>query len=192
MICIREGYQFRKPLRNEISHGIESMAMQLPLSNIAMEFLAPFGTEFTPLVCARYLIMFDTIVFWMHWAFHASPWLYKNIHREHHQTIWVSPFSATILNWKEHILVGVVPTILPLYFLDMSLLAWSLMNSLIFIYGMIIHSSMNFPGAHEHASHHVYKNTHFGFMFPFWDAWMGTGTYPISRDQLLLGIANTY
>jgi sterol desaturase/sphingolipid hydroxylase (fatty acid hydroxylase superfamily) len=192
MICVREGYQFRKPLRNEISRGIESFAIQLPLSNIAMELFAPFGSGCDLLVCMRYLVLFDTIVFWMHWAFHAFPYLYETIHREHHQTIWVSPFSATILNWKEHILVGVVPTLLPLYFLDMSMGAWSIMNSLIFMYGMVIHSSMNFPGAHEHASHHVFKNTHFGFILPLWDMWMGTATYPISRENLLMGVANTY
>jgi sterol desaturase/sphingolipid hydroxylase (fatty acid hydroxylase superfamily) len=191
MICIREGYQFRQPLRDEMAKGIDGMMMQLPLSNIAMG-LAPFGTEFNLLCCVRYLVLFDTIVFWMHYMFHKVPYLYENIHREHHRTIWVSPFSATILDWKEHILVGVVPTIAPLYILDMSMGAWACMNIVIFIYGLLIHSSVNFPGAHEHATHHVFKNTHFGFMFPVWDTLMGTNTYPIQREDLITSIAANY
>ncbi len=192
MICVYEKYQFRSPLRNEISRGISSMVLQLPISNVAMELFAPFGTEFSILNCFRYLVLFDAIVFWMHYMFHTIPYLYVNIHKEHHQTVWVSPFSATILNWKEHILIGVVPTLIPLYIIDMSLGAWTFMNILIFIYGMLIHSSVDFPGAHEHASHHVFKNTHFGFIFPMWDTWMGTSTYPITREQLLMGISKTY
>ena len=192
MICVYEKYQFRSPLRNEISRGVASMMLQLPISNIAMELFTPFGTGFNLLCCARYLVLFDTIVFWMHYMFHKVPYLYNNIHKEHHHTIWVSPFSATILDWKEHILIGVVPTVIPLYFIDMSMNAWAFMNILIFIYGMLIHSSVNLTGAHAHASHHVFKNTNFGFIFPQWDFLMGTDNFSITRDQLLMGIAKTY
>ena len=191
MICTREGYQFRKPLRQELERGLNSLAVQLPFSNMAMQ-ITPFGQAWGPLACIRYLVCFDALVFWIHLALHRNHWLYDNVHKEHHRTIWVSPFSATILDWREHLLVGVVPTVLPLFFIDLSFGAWTMMNMVIFLYGMAIHSSLPIPGAREHATHHVFKNTHFGFMFSIWDTLLGTSTYPITREKLVESIIANY
>ena len=195
-ICIRERYNFKRPLREEMINGTKSLCVQLPLSNMST-YLCPFSTEFRLFNCIAYVFLFDLIVFCLHYSFHNNKWLYENVHKTHHKTIHVSPFSATILDIKEHILVGILPTILPLFFVDMTFVGWSITNAFIFMHGLLIHSTLDYRigrllGADEHATHHLFKNTHLGFINPLWDHMIGTATYPISREALVDSIVAAY
>ena len=42
----------------------------------------------------------DCIFYWVHRACHASPWLYKNVHKQHHEfkatTIWASEYFGVV------------------------------------------------------------------------------------------------
>ena len=198
LICIKEGYNFKKPLRDEMVRGMKGLAMELSTSHLAYKYMAPIGDEFKLRNCIYYVLMWDFIIFCMHFSFHHNKWLYHNVHKHHHETIYVSPFSSTIITFSEHLLVGIVPIIVPLFFINMSVLAWTLMNTLIFVYGMAIHSTIKLPwdgiflGPHEHATHHLYKQTNFGFFFPFWDFIMATGSSPISREALITSIIASY
>ena len=197
-ICVKEGYNFKRPLRNEMVRGAKGLAMELSISHLAYKYIVPFGDEFKVMNCLKYLLAWDFIVFCMHYAFHHNDWLYQNVHKHHHETIYVSPFSTTIITVSEHLLVGIVPIVVPLFFINMNALAWTLMNTLIFVYGMVIHSTLKLPwdgvclGANEHATHHIYKQTNLGFFFPFWDYTMGTGSFPISRERLVDSIVAAY
>ena len=197
-ICVHEGYNFKRPLRNEMVKGVKGLAMELVTSHLAYKYLAPTGDEFKVINCLHYLVAWDFIVFCMHYSFHQNDWLYQNVHKHHHETIFVSPFSSTIITVSEHLLVGIVPIIVPLFYINMHVIAWTLMNTLIFVYGMMIHSTLKLPwegvllGPREHATHHIYKQTNFGFLFPVWDLIMGTSSQPISRERLIDSIIAAY
>jgi sterol desaturase/sphingolipid hydroxylase (fatty acid hydroxylase superfamily) len=197
-ICAHEGYNFKRPLRKEIARGVKGLAMELITSDLAYKYLAPMGDEFRVKNCVQYLVAWDFIVFCMHYLFHQNDWLYRNVHKHHHETIYVSPFSSTIITLSEHALVGIVPIIVPLFYINMSVVAWTLMNTLIFIYGMVIHSTLKTPwdgvflGPNEHATHHIYKQTHFGFFLPMWDYLLGTGMSTVPRERLVDSIIAAY
>ena len=196
-ICIKEKYNFKKPLREEMFRGVKSLCLQLPMSNVAMG-VCEFGEVFSVKKCFYYLFLFDFIVFVFHYAMHSNQMLYEKIHKEHHKTIHVSPFSATILDPLEHVIVGIIPTVLPLVFVDIDKIGWTLTNLFIFLHGLIIHSTLHTPydnlllGSHEHATHHMFKKTHYGFLNPLWDILCGSNTYPIKRQQLIDSIVASY
>ena len=196
-ICVYEKYNFRKPLRIEMSRGLKSFCIQLPLSNLAMYFCS-FGTRFSIWGCLQYIFLFDLLVFVFHYMLHTNKWLYDNVHKVHHKTIHVSPFSATILDPLEHIIIGILPTMLPLLVVDIDIIGWTLTNACIFIHGLLIHSTIMIPydtvllGPREHATHHIFKRTHYGFINPLWDIVCGTATYPITRTALIDSIVAAY
>jgi len=143
-ICIVGGYSLRSPkLWMECWRGTKSLATQLPMSTIAVAVFAPQWAETQTFeACVAYVVCFDFIVYWYHCAFHAIPYLYKNIHREHHQTQYVCPFSATTLSVSEHVIIGILPTTLPLYLLPMTHEGWAIMNAIFFMHGLFIHSNV--------------------------------------------------
>ena len=126
--------------------------------------------------------------------FHAFPWLYVRVHKTHHATQYVCPFSATTLHVFEHLLVGILPTILPLFIFPMTEGGWAMANLVIFIHGLFIHSNVPSPlerlgciGTLEHATHHLRPKTNLGFMVPW-----GTITHPWAADQLFSMLAEVY
>jgi sterol desaturase/sphingolipid hydroxylase (fatty acid hydroxylase superfamily) len=191
-LCLHGSYTLNLTLIDEMAKGIQSLSFQLPLSNIATLYGGKFSDKEGLWVadCFMYIFIFDTLSFWIHYLFHKIPFLYNTIHKEHHNTIYVTPFSSTILATPEHIFIGIVPTLVPLYIIHMNILSWTLSNACIFIFGILIHSNSDSPtdlimlGSYEHGMHHIYKNTHLGFMNPLWDYMMGTGTHPISKNRL--------
>jgi len=196
-ICIMGGYNLtNRKLLGEAWRGTKSLAIQLPLSNLAIATLAPKWSETQSVAaCIAYVVCFDIIVFWYHTAFHASPYLYKKIHREHHMTHYVCPFSATSLSMSEHIVIGILPTLLPLYVIPMSEAGWGIINAAFFIHGLFIHSNIRSPfeclgfiGTREHAAHHVRPKTHMGFLIP----WFGSAPFNGASDELNADIIKYY
>lgn len=179
MLCLYQKYRFGERLRKEMYEGVKSLCIQLPLSNMAVS-VVQFQDSTSLFDCFMYLFIYDFVVYVIHRIFHSNTWIYENFHRRHHETLYVTPFSSTILDIKEHVLIGVLPTLIPLQYISMTYASWVGMNLLIFLYGMLIHSTVCI----EHASHHLYKNNHFGFINPLWDYLGGTLNYPITNVQL--------
>ena len=196
MICLAGGISLMSPyLWIEMFRGTKSLLLQLPMSNLAIAAFAPTWAEYQhPIAAIVYVIMFDLTALCMHRIFHMFPSVYRSVHQRHHETRYVSPFSATVLDFKEHIFVGIVPTLLPLYFAPMSELGWAVMNALIFLHGLFIHSNVHSPlemlgciGTVEHATHHIRPDTNFGFMIP-WDSMV----HPITEESLFHRIRMHY
>lgn len=196
-ICIVGGYSLCSyRLMWECWKGTKSLVLQLPMSNIAVMALAPHWAETQSFAgCVAYVACFDFIVYWIHTTLHAIPYLYKNVHQEHHRAHYVCPFSATTLSISEHVVIGIIPTILPLYLIPMSQIGWALTNAIFFVHGLFIHSNVRSPlewcgfiGTREHATHHVRPKTHFGFLI----AWFRSDSFPASSNKLNDDIINYY
>ena len=201
-ISIHEKYNIASlKFINEIKRGSKSLLVQLPTSNVVMTMALPYTrvtNEFSLMGCLYYLFFFDFLVFFIHWMFHQNKHVYKAIHHEHHITKYVSPFSATILDFKEHILIGIVPTLLPLFFVDIDLIGWTITNMLIFVHGIFIHSTYKLPyegyllGSHNHSLHHMCRHKNFGFLFPIWDELFKSKTRHIPRDRIRTRVHRHY
>jgi sterol desaturase/sphingolipid hydroxylase (fatty acid hydroxylase superfamily) len=202
-ICFQEGYNLsNKLLQNEMIKGTKHFIIQLALSNITITCVLPYtymGDYWSIINCIAYLLYFDTFVFWSHICLHRNKYLFHTIHQKHHKTLYVSPFSTTILSLKEYLLNTVLPTTLPLFFIRMNFASWTIVNLLIFFHGIFIHSTYKLPyegyfllGSKSHSIHHVAKSTNFGFLFPWWDKILGTNNTNISRERITKQIKNNY
>ena len=203
-LCIQQGYPIMSNrLHREIKEGCKGILTSLPLSNIASVLVMPYtNVETTPfrwLPCFQYLFVFDMLLFMTHWLMHNYIFLYQTIHKHHHSTIYVSPFSSLILDIKEHIVTGLIPTNLSLFFIDISLIGWVMVNMLIFLHGIAIHSTYRLPyegkwvlGSYNHASHHINMKAHYGFLNPMWDMLFNSLPYYISSSGINKRIMKYY
>jgi len=195
-MCIHQGYHITsKRLIREIKEGCKGMLTSLSLSNIASLIVMPYtnveNTQFGWIPCLQYFFVFDMFLFFSHWIIHQFPFLYRTIHKHHHSTVYVAPFTSLVLDFKEHIVTGLIPTNLSLFFIDISLSGWILVNTLIFLHGIAIHSTYRLPyegkwflGSYSHASHHIHMNSHYGFLNPLWDVLFDTSPYTISSRDI--------
>lgn len=201
-VCYSEGYNFKnKNLQKEIKQGIKGFLIQLPISNISLYTILPYtyiGDYWSIKNCFYYILSYDTIIFWFHWLMHINPYLYNKIHKKHHETLFVSPFSTTILDVKEDVITGVLPTIIPLFFLELNLTCWAILNMMIFVHGILIHSTKLLPyekyllGSKTHSIHHFAKGTNFGFIFPWWDKLLRTENKHMERRTIIKKIKEQY
>ena len=186
-ICRQEKYTMKgSRFYKEVEKGTLGLLKQLPMSNVILHTVMPYTrltNTFSIIACFQYLLFFDFLVFCIHVLLHSNRTIYNLIHKEHHRTIYVVPFSATILDNKEYLCTGMIPTILPLFFIDIDLIGWTMINIFIFIHGLFIHSTYELPyekyllGSQNHSIHHVKKSVNFGFLLPIWDYIFGTRTY---------------
>ena len=195
-ICLHQGYNIvSNRMMREIKEGCKSICISLPLSNvvsmIAMPYTNTMITPFSVVSCIEYLFLLDMFQFFFHYSMHQVPYLYKTIHKHHHSTTYVTPFSALILDFKEHIITGIVPTTLPLFMMDISILGWVISNMFIFLHGLFIHSTKRLPyegrfllGSHNHAHHHIHVKSHFGLLNPMWDMLFDTLPYHLTGEQV--------
>lgn len=201
-ICKHENYSTADDrFYKEISKGTKGLLLQLPISNIAMTTIVPYtrlSDTFTFGACIEYLIMFDLLQFIIHYMLHMNKTVYKKIHMDHHKTVYVMPFSATNLTLYEIFITGLIPTLLPLFFIDIDFIGWTVMNIFFFIHSLFIHSTFKLPyeplllGSQNHAAHHMKKTINYGFLLPVWDQLARVGTYQIPRDHIRQRIHRYY
>ena len=126
----------------------------------------------------------DTIFYWTHRLLHANGWLYRNIHKKHHEfkatTIWASEYFG-IVDMILNILPGVIPAIImKSHFMVLMIFTfirqWQTVQS---------HAGYDLPfdplnrgifydGAKRHDYHHSHNLGCYGDWSPFWDYVMGT------------------
>jgi sterol desaturase/sphingolipid hydroxylase (fatty acid hydroxylase superfamily) len=114
----------------------------------------------------------DAHFYWTHRLLH-TPWLYKNVHKYHHQSYNPDPFSGLSMHWFEHLV----------YFsaAPMAALAAPLWLCRIMLKGLLVfplqgHSgfgSWESESSYNHYIHHATFNWNFGSS-PVWDTLMGT------------------
>jgi sterol desaturase/sphingolipid hydroxylase (fatty acid hydroxylase superfamily) len=127
------------------------------------------------------LVLWNEIHFYaMHRLLHTR-WLFRNVHRIHHQSAVPTPFSTYSFHWIESILLGSVMILAMLVhpFSAAALLALPIVSILLNTIGhwnynlFANHAALRSASA-EHTAHHLRVNGNFGFYLPFFDRWAGT------------------
>jgi len=135
-----------------------------------------------------FLLAWNEVHFYcMHRLLH-TPWLYRHVHRIHHESLIPTPFSTYSFHWLEAVLLGSV-MILPMLFYSFSagaLLALPLMS---IVLNSIGHCNYNVFANHpsiysaslNHSAHHQRVAGNYGFYLPFLDRWAKTTFWRAAR-----------
>lgn len=132
------------------------------------------------------IVGYDAYFYWSHRILHQS-WLYKNVHRIHHNSRHPTPFSAMAFHPIEAIMQAlylpfmafVIPThvsflvVAPTFIMILSIVGHLGFEFLPkkFRLGVL---GKHFGSSTHHHLHHLYPNTNFGFLFMIWDQVVGT------------------
>jgi sterol desaturase/sphingolipid hydroxylase (fatty acid hydroxylase superfamily) len=138
-------------------------------------------------ICRDFVIMLigcDTLFYWVHRFLHFNGWIYRNIHKQHHEfkgtTIWASEYFG-VIDMILNILPGVIPAIICSTHFGVLMLftfvrQWQTVQS---------HAGYDLPydplnrgifsgGARRHDFHHSHNHGCYGDWMPFWDWICGT------------------
>ena len=109
-----------------------------------------------------------------------TPWLYRHVHRFHHESVTPTPFSTYSFHCFEAALLGSV-MITAMLWHTFSIWALMLLPVMSLLFNTIGHGNYNvFAGTRlrsasaEHASHHRFVSGYYGFYFPVLDRLFGT------------------
>ncbi|SNW63014.1 Fatty acid hydroxylase (C-5 sterol desaturase putative) [Orpheovirus IHUMI-LCC2] len=126
-----------------------------------------------------FICLSEFLIYWIHRLLHDIPFLYKNLHKPHHEFIYVDPFAAGAFHPLDAFLQGfpyfAIPIFVPLhqYFILASLLfviCWSV--SIHDRYALVNWYILN--GAKHHHYHHTKFNYNYGQVFTICDRIFGT------------------
>lgn len=127
------------------------------------------------------LVVWNEIHFYtMHRLLHTR-WLFRNVHRVHHESAVPTTFSTYSFHWIESILLGSVMILAMLVrpFSAAALLALPIISLLLntighWNYDLFAYCAGMRSASVEHTEHHLRVNGNFGFYMPFFDRWAGT------------------
>jgi lathosterol oxidase len=144
----------------------------------------------TFLTIALFIVFTDSCIYWIHRWEHTFPWIYKNIHKLHHEWKVPSPYAA----YAFHPLDGYaqsVPYHLFVLFWPMNAFLYLTMFVAVQIFTIGIHDSVDFigdkkgswiakviNGSMHHTIHHSKFIYNYGQYFTFWDKVMGSHYEP--------------
>lgn len=131
------------------------------------------------------LIIDDTWFYWMHRLLH-HPRIYKYIHKEHHLSIDVNPYSSLSFHWAEALLLSfwIIPAsfILPIYAPVLLVVQlWGALDNIKAHLGYELYPAWWHKSwfrflttSTHHNMHHSKFNGNYGVHFRFWDKVCGT------------------
>jgi len=173
----------------EISFGLSTIII---FATIYASFLNPFVLPLTKIYFGTQnhgwarvaleliaLVLFnDTYFYWMHRAIH-HPRLFGQVHRVHHLSLHVSPFTSYSFHPIESLLE--LGWIVPLVFIfPMSIISVFALATVLFLNNYICHVGVRVPlpsgfnDSKTHGDHHESFDCNYGLYFHFWDKVCGT------------------
>lgn len=132
-----------------------------------------------------FLVLDDTWFYWMHRLLH-HPKIFKYIHKVHHKSIDVNPFTALSFHWAETLLltIWIVPLsmVFPMYMPAFGIVQiWGLLDNIKSHLGYELFPSWwntsigkLMTSSTHHNMHHSKFNGNYGVHFRLWDRFMGT------------------
>jgi lathosterol oxidase len=123
--------------------------------------------------CYAILIEFSWYCF--HRSFHESRWLYRKIHKLHHQAVVTMPVDAYIMSVPEVLSLSLC-FVSPAYVLNVSQSSALVVTSFYATVGLLEHGAM--PGYRFHDYHHLDQNYNYGYFLPIFDYLFGTYKAP--------------
>jgi sterol desaturase/sphingolipid hydroxylase (fatty acid hydroxylase superfamily) len=132
-----------------------------------------------------FLILDDTWFYWMHRLLH-HPKIFKYIHKTHHKSIDVNPFTSLSFHWAETLLltIWIVPVslVFPMYLPAFGILQiWGLLDNVKSHLGYEFFPSWwnkslgkLMTSSTHHNMHHSKFNGNYGVHFRIWDKLLGT------------------
>lgn len=132
-----------------------------------------------------YTAINDCLFYWAHRAFHTWPWLYKNIHSQHHRFVTPISWAAEYAHPVEEIFANTIPVLTGAFLLRshlFTLVAWLLIA---ITHTLDAHSGFKLPfsfwrlldpvllGPDGHDWHHSHNRGNYG-LTKFWDYLCGS------------------
>jgi sterol desaturase/sphingolipid hydroxylase (fatty acid hydroxylase superfamily) len=132
------------------------------------------------------LLIHDTYFYWIHRFMHL-PYVYRWVHRTHHQSVNPTPWAAMAFHPVEAVLeAAIIPLVAVLF--PVHPLAIGIFLLVMMVYNVYGHLGFEWYGrgfpascfgrwintSVSHNQHHQHVTGNYGLYFLFWDRWMGT------------------
>jgi sterol desaturase/sphingolipid hydroxylase (fatty acid hydroxylase superfamily) len=150
-----------------------------------LPLLAPSAARLCGEVVAM-LLVYDVLFSLTHFAMHAQPWLYRQVHAKHHRTRTVHAVETFSLSFVE-LWVDTGCSIAAVNLVGSHPLSRLIYNALLIALLVELHSGYNFPymlanlvpggllgGSLQHHLHHLHGTVHYQKFFTFLDHLLGT------------------
>jgi len=142
-----------------------------------------YGWPYLILSLIMFILWSDTLIYWIHRGLHEIPWMYKNIHKDHHKWKVPTPYAAIAFHpldgWMQSTPYHIFPYLLPMN-KWLSLIAFVGVQ----VWTVLIHDGVHWTpfefvnGAAHHTFHHSKFYYNYGQFFTFWDRWAKTHMSP--------------
>lgn len=173
-------FEIRRSLGSIVIFGVFGLITFLAWRNgiVTVELQS---TWYKVVVDLLFLLIWNEMHFYcVHRLLHTR-WLYRHVHRIHHESVVPTPFSTYSFHWLEAVLLGSV-MILPMFFLKFSAASLLALPVMSIFFNTIGHCNYNVfakhPSIHsasqEHSLHHLRVAGNYGFYLPFLDIWAKT------------------
>lgn len=174
-----------------VSMTVSGISMEITKFFVPGVFYSPpleYGLFYLLISSLAYILMFDTLNYWMHRLFHVK-FLYSRFHALHHQFRPVMGSSSAAISVIDSLVVGQIPVWIPLCILyafgsGLAEISFYAMMTFILVWSMYLHAIVGhklskplnyiFVDNSDHLNHHHRSRCNYGNLFRFWDWFCGT------------------
>ena len=118
----------------------------------------------------KHLLISELIFYTLHRFVHYNGFLYRMIHKQHHQNVDVVPFDSIDQNVLDTVII-LISFHLPVLLIDESFLVFNMFNFVYTTAGILIHSDTFIE---HHYLHHKIVLCNYCYLVPIYDVLFGT------------------